>query len=306
MKIAIIGTGSMASYYAFHLSQHYHVTMIGSWKDQIDFINKNGLEFNLQNSKNIHAILPEKAESTFEFVFILNKTYQNSQNAVLLKKIVQEDSTTVILQNGAGNSSYYPFLKKDQVLTGVTTQAALLEDLGKVKETGKGVIQFDQSHSKSKVVRELLEKLGFEVQLQKDLNQIIWTKLAINASINSITSILNIKNGEIIEHPQLKLLTHDICNTIYKGAKNNRIQLEKDLYQRVNDVAYKTAENTSSMLNDILKKKPTERSAILGYLIEKIPESNLLKKLDELIANVEQSSEFYDLDRLFFHIEETE
>ena len=50
-------------------------------------------------------------------------------------------------------------------------------------------------------VQDLLINAGFEVELEQNLDGILWGKLILNAAINPLTAILEIRNGDRLKYP---------------------------------------------------------------------------------------------------------
>jgi 2-dehydropantoate 2-reductase len=105
------------------------------------------------------------------------------------------------------------------------------------------------------------------------MNNILWSKLIINSCINPVTAIFEKKNGFILEEnddaEKLRLLIQNILQESVNIAIKKGINLEyKYPFQKVLDVAKKTSNNSSSMLNDKLRKVETEIEFINGFIIK--------------------------------------
>ncbi|KAH6677219.1 ketopantoate reductase PanE/ApbA C terminal-domain-containing protein [Halenospora varia] len=105
-------------------------------------------------------------------------------------------------------------------------------------------------------------------------------KLVVNAVINPLTVIFNCKNGIVFSDWEFLYNTHELAHYLVNEAEEVILSLPefqnasesekrrfstKALLKRVEDVAAKTAENTSSMLQDVQAGRKTEIGYINGY-----------------------------------------
>lgn len=106
-----------------------------------------------------------------------------------------------------------------------------------------------------------------------DQNSALWIKLLVNAIINPLTSIYDVTNGEIIDNEEIQLqakkLTKELSPIISHYLPH---ETWRSIFNEVKKVSLKTANNSSSMREDIRAKKLTEIAHINGYLLEKARE----------------------------------
>lgn len=100
-----------------------------------------------------------------------------------------------------------------------------------------------------------------------DIEQALWLKLAINCAINPLTAIHRCANGELAGAelaPQVERLCEEIMRV---SAAAGFATGTADLPQRVAEVIQGTAQNRSSMLQDVLAGRTTEIEYITGHLL---------------------------------------
>ena len=121
-----------------------------------------------------------------------------------------------------------------------------------------------------------LKQLDLNTRWTSTIERRLWMKLAVNAAINPLTAINFCTNGDILKSKkllfQLKLLCFETAE-LY-NALNLTID-EANILDEVFNVIQKTANNQSSMLQDIQSGKTTEIEAITGYLLEKARDNNI-------------------------------
>ncbi len=122
-----------------------------------------------------------------------------------------------------------------------------------------------EAHPELDRVCEMLRVANFEPHVVEDAQAVVWSKLIVNAAINPITTLLRVKNGEILTNPPARELMREIVKEAATVAKTLGIDLPfLDMMRAVEQVAERTAGNVSSMLQDVLRGAPTEVDAING------------------------------------------
>lgn len=119
------------------------------------------------------------------------------------------------------------------------------------------------------------------------IQQLRFEKLLVNIAINPLTALYNIKNGQL-RAPQYALT---IMSLLYESKQvANALGLNVTLVDALNNayhVMTLTAENYSSMQQDIANNRPTEIQAICGYISEQGQRFNIKTPTnDELLAKI--------------------
>lgn len=280
-KILIVGTGALASLFAARLTQAgYHITMLGTWKDGIESLQKDGVRF--VDAKGNETRFPVHATDNphdcvgTKYAIVLVKAWQTERVATQLLTCLAKDGIALTLQNGLGNrETLIQSLGLNRVALGSTTTGATLLGPGHVKAGGEGVISLEQNQALSPM-EEALRLAGFNVQKVENANALIWGKLVINAAINPLTALLRVKNGELLERPSAREMMSALAIETANVAQAENIQLPfEDPVKMAEDVARKTAANTSSMLQDVLRGAPTEIDAICGAVVKTAGKHNI-------------------------------
>jgi 2-dehydropantoate 2-reductase len=100
-----------------------------------------------------------------------------------------------------------------------------------------------------------------------DMTERLIEKVAINCCINPLTAVHRVRNGELLSElhkDQLNIVIHEVSSVLEDLGYPT---LSIDLGQRVHEVMTDTAENRSSMLNDVMAGRRTEADAIMGWLL---------------------------------------
>lgn len=273
-SILIVGTGALACLFAARLAaQGVAVTMLGTWREGLAALRQHGVMLvqpdGSQQAYPVTVIDDPKDGEGAKYALVLVKAWQTERAAKQLAGCLAPDGLALTLQNGLGNyESLIEHLGEERVALGVTTTGATLLSSGRVRPGGEGVVSLG-THPRLEPLCESLEKAGFNIKVLDDVDTLIWSKLTINAAINPVTALLRAPNGQILDRPSARELSADLANEVAAVAAAQEIPLSfEDPAAAAEDVARRTAENNSSMFQDIQRGAPTEIDAICGAVVE--------------------------------------
>lgn len=299
MGMLVVGTGALACLFAAKLAGAGHaVTMLGSWPDGLAALRKHGVKVHDLDG-NIRKYAVEVLDGSncggnYREALVLVKSWQTTRVAAQLRQCLPGDGVALTLQNGLGNYEVLSeSLGADRVALGVTMLGARLLEPGHVQFTGSGKVYLGV-HPRLDVLKQVLEISGFQVDLISDPMSLLWGKLVINASINPLTALLRVPNGELLERPSARELLASAAREVTEVAARQGIALPyADPVQAVEDVARGTALNYSSMLQDVLRGTPTEIESINGAIVRigerlgvEVPTNRVLW---QLVSSIETS-----------------
>ena len=280
-NILIIGTGALATLFAARLAQAgYQITMLGSWKEGLDALHKDGARLvdadGIERRFEVRAIDDPSKCGWIKHALVLVKAWQTVHVADQLKESLAEDGLAITLQNGLGNrETLVQRLGLGRVALGTTTTGATLLGPGFVRAGGEGTISIER-HQALGPIESALKSAKFNVNIVEDAQSLIWGKLVINAAINPLTALLRVPNGKLLERPSAREMMGKLASEATQVAEAERIHLPfSDPVAAAEEVALKTAANHSSMLQDILRGAPTEIDAICGAVVNIAQKHNI-------------------------------
>lgn len=286
MKIAIIGSGAMGSLYGAKLSENKdnRVYLLDIWREHIDAINAEGLKMhecshgeakgeNILIYRNLTATdKPEEIGKVDLAIVFVKSTV--TEAALSDARVVIGDNTVVLtLQNGVGNiDAIESIVGAGKVIAGTTAHGANTIRAGEICHAGEGatVIGDLQGESVERLlkIKKNFEAAGFPVDISSDVLSLIWDKLLVNVGINPIAAILGLRNGEILNYSDADKLME---SAVLEGVAIRRavgISSEfNDPVEHVRSVCRRTAQNRSSMLQDIESGRKTEIDFINGAIV---------------------------------------
>jgi 2-dehydropantoate 2-reductase len=271
-NVLIVGTGALACLFAARLAPLSEVTMIGTWLEGIQALQKHGVRIVDEGGERAYPVQalsdPDQCPES-DFALVLVKSWQTNRAAEQLSQCLHQEGIALTLQNGYGNlQKLQTVLGSERAALGITTSGATLIGPGMVRPGGAGPIHV-VPQDKLQFLVELLKTAGFEIQESDDLESLVWGKLVINAGINPITALLQIPNGELLEQADVHLLMKEAAKETAAVAEALGVSLPyEDPIERVEEVARHTALNHSSMFQDVQRGAPTEIEAISGAVVK--------------------------------------
>ncbi len=288
MKIVVMGAGALGSLFGGLLALSGEEVVLVGREKHVDAINESGLKISGLTDATVDlkaSIHPEEAD----LIFFTVKSYDTLETAS--KLILNDDTIILSLQNGLGNEE---IIKKvvgnHHVIGGITSYGALFIEPGHIRHTGIGdtvIGELDGSVTERvSHIAKILSEAGIKTEVTDAIKQKIWEKLVVNAGINALTAITDVNNGKLLEISELNNLMYDASLEAVEVGLAFGIKLDHDLIEQVEDVARKTAENRSSMLQDVSRGKRTEIDAINGMIVNIGAESGIKTPVNRILTSL--------------------
>jgi 2-dehydropantoate 2-reductase len=189
-----------------------------------------------------------------------------------IKPQLTPQTVIILCHNGMGTIEQVQQLlgKKQPLLFATTTHGAYRLNAAHVRHTGLGETKMGRfCPPLTKQLTQILDKVLTPVTWHEDINAVLWQKLAINCVINPLTASLNVKNGQLAD-VQYEQTINSLCNEIAAVANACGIGfVASDLRDNCYKVIKGTANNYSSMHQDVKASRTTEIDYINGYLLGK-------------------------------------
>jgi 2-dehydropantoate 2-reductase len=248
------------------------VLMLGSWPAGLQALRSQGVTL-VEADGNQRTYFVQVTDDPAQckgarYALVLVKSWQTRRAAQQLKQCLNKDGVALTLQNGVGNREILvEVLGAPRVALGVTTLGANLAQPGRVVASGEGTISIGV-HFRLDPLVETLRAAGFTVEDAPDPDVLLWGKLVINAAINPLTALLRVTNGELLNRPTARSTMMSLAREAAAVAIAQGLRLPyDDPFSAVEDTAQRTANNRSSMLQDVERGTPTEIDAICGAIV---------------------------------------
>lgn len=277
MQVVIVGPGSIGLLlYAVLSRSKEDIWLLDKSIERASRLKKNGIRVEGIASARITApkVTSDPADvSTADLWIITVKSYDTKNVVKKIAPFVNPKAFVMSLQNGVGNAELLcEQFGTQKVLVGVTNMGATTTSEGVVSYAGEGetvVGRLDgQLCVELKDLRELYQKSKLPIKLSRDIKAVLWSKLVLNVGINALSALTRLPNGRIVEFEGAKRIFKDAITEAVRVAKRKRIKLlYDDPVAKAESVCEATAQNISSMLSDVLRKRRTEIDFLNGAIV---------------------------------------
>ena len=266
MKVQIMGAGALGCLFGYFIQKAGYDVIFVARGRQYEAL-KNKLKVSGLINDEIRVNVKDKPEDA-DITFVTVKAYDTENVAKLLRKV--NCGIVCSLQNGIGNEEVLQKYLRN-VLGGITTYASNLIEYGHIEFAGEGITYIGSLDGEITedvlTVVEVLKSSKMNAEAVNNIREKIWLKAVINSVINPITALCKVRNGKIIEIPELWKIAEELAKEGENVMKALGFNI-KNLIEEVKKVILATRNNKSSMLQDIERGKRTEIDFINGAIVK--------------------------------------
>lgn len=267
MKITVLGCGALGQLWLTALRKHGHD--VQGWLRvpqpycSVNLIEEDGTIFNESLTANDPDFLAQS-----DMLLVTLKAWQVSDAVKALAATLPASSPVLLLHNGMGTIDELKSIH--QPLLMATTTHAARRDGNIIVHVAGGVTHIGPARAQDgdySYLADTLQDVLPDVAWHNHIRPQLWRKLAVNCVINPLTALWNCPNGELKNHQQL---VATLCTEVASVVEREGLHTSADdLRYYVDQVIESTAENISSMLQDVRAQRHTEIDYITGYLLKR-------------------------------------
>ena len=282
MKIVLVGAGAVGSLFGAALFDAGHeVTLVGR-PDHVAAIRSAGLRIEGPRARTVRLpATTDLGRARADAVLVTVKTFHLLATARAIGAEIAPAAPVLLLENGLGIEAVAEAglraggwtAPAPWLVRAINSVPSTWIAPGVVRETGTGEVLLPTLDAPTPgrahvpLFRDLLGSAGIPVRLVADFPREVWRKALVNAAINPVTALHGVPNGALAQDPlraeALQLLREAQAAARAAGFAFPDGEAEADLDR----VVRATAENRSSMLQDLDRGRPTEIDAISGELV---------------------------------------
>jgi 2-dehydropantoate 2-reductase len=296
MRIAIIGPGAMGSLFAALLSRAGNeVILLDKDRRRARLLARRGIKVEGASGEftarvNVVAA-PFTGCSVPDLTIVLVKACHTASAAAQWRGVLKSSPTVLTLQNGIGNLEILQKVAGDAVIGGTTAQGATLLSPGRVRHAGAGVTILGEPSgritSRLRRIAATFREVGIQVRLTRDLQRALWEKLIVNCAVNALGAITRLPNGALVECEGARLVLRAAAREAAAVARAVGVNIGKaDPAPKVEKGCRATASNLNSMLQDVLRQKPTEIEQINGAVVRAGESLGIPTPVNELLTEL--------------------
>lgn len=267
MKITVLGCGALGQLWLTALCKHGHE--VQGWLRvpqpfcSVNLVDEDGSIFN----ESLTANDPEFLASS-DLLLVTLKAWQVSDAVRGLAAMLPVTTPILLIHNGMGTVEELKSLSQP-LLIGTTTHAAR-RDGNVIVHVASGTTHIGPARQQDgdfSYLADSLQEVLPDVAWHNNIRPALWRKLAVNCVVNPLSALENCRNGDLRNFPdEIKKITHEVAAVIEReGHHISADELLSYVYQVIDN----TADNISSMLQDIRAMRHTECDYITGYLLKR-------------------------------------
>ncbi len=284
MNVVVLGAGAVGSVFGARVAAAGHRVTLVARPAVVEAVRRSGLRIEGVGATTVplDAVARLVPSVRAEAVLVTVKTFDRVAAADSLGRNLRP-TPTLLLLNGLGiepavlttlREAGWPH-PEDWVVRAVHSVPSTFLAPGVVRAVGTGEVILPAPGDRGKLAgpielfHELLRGAGFVVRLSEDFEREVWRKVLVNAAVNPVTAVHGVPNGELNGGPlrteAQALLAEGLAVARAEGFAFREDEVTDDLDR----VVRATAENRSSMLQDLDRGRPTEIDAISGELLRR-------------------------------------
>lgn len=294
MKVAIVGAGAMGSLFAYLLSRPENdVWLVDIHQERVEKVRRDGLRIEgLSGQHRVQVKITTRPEEIgpVDLVIVFVKAYDTERATEDALPLIGDKTAVLTLQNGLGNVEVIGrIVGQERVVGGITSHGATVLGVGHVCHAGWGETIVGEltgcASPRLRNIVNLFNSAGIKTRITSDLEGLIWSKLLINVGINALTAITGFKNGQLLDFPETRELLSLAVEEAYRVALAEGVNIiYDDPVQKAESVCKATADNVSSMLQDVQNRKRTEVDFLNGVVVSRGEELGISTPVNRILA----------------------
>ncbi len=280
MRVVVFGAGAVGGTFAAFLARAGQEVLLVGRPDVVSAIRARGLRVHgrLEGTFPVDAVDSLPPGTAADVVLVTVKAGDVGTAVAQIALTVPPGTPIVLLQNGLGileaaRAALVGAGAPDpdaQLVRAIHSVPATVVGPGEVRIPGEGevVLPAPGGPAADAIARleSRLRAAGLPVRIAPDFPREVWRKVVVNAAINPVTALRGIPNGRLLEEPyrgEAEALLREAARVARAlGVPISDREAAADLER----VVRATAENRSSMLQDLDRLRPTEVDAISGAI----------------------------------------
>ncbi|MBI3800647.1 MAG: ketopantoate reductase family protein [Deltaproteobacteria bacterium] len=278
MKILVMGTGAVGSFYGGKLARAGHEVIFIARGETLRALQQKGLtvksyqgDFQLDR---VQATDRPDDAGVCDLVLVCVKSYDTTDAARLLHSTVGPDTLLISLQNGVENEELLQqALGTGIILGGMAYIGAAMVSPGVIVHDVAGRIAFGERSGQRTPRVERLERMfldaGIDADLSAHIDATLWDKLMWNAAFNAICTLSRSTVGEVLADLQTRTLVRETMLEVIAVARAQGIDLQDSRADEhiVSSQTPPMSAFATSMAHDLARRKRLEYEALNGAVV---------------------------------------
>ncbi len=220
------------------------------------------------------------------------KTHQTESAAAHAAPLVRPETVVLRLQNGLADPAPLAAIASgERIVLGSSGHGANTVEWGHVRHAGRGPTRLGalvpSGRNAAEQAAAALRPAFPDVEAVDDVLAVLWRKLLANVAINPLTAITGLRNGQLLDVPLLRVAMADLTAEAEHVARAAGVDLSPGEGLALAEAACRqTADNRSSMLQDVECGRRTEIDDICGAVVREARRLGLAAPLNGAITHL--------------------
>lgn len=213
-----------------------------------------------------------------DLVLLTVKSFATRAAAESVAHLVSPTSPILFIQTGLGNQAILrEMFPVEAILAGLTFMSGTALGNYRVRQGRRGLTFIGELGEVGELTGEITPRLqaicqtfnesGLETKWSHRIIGRLWAKVITYATLNTLTSILRVPNGRLLEEEESVKLVKELLAEGEAVAKARGVEpIVDDPFELFEEVCRESYNNLSSMLQDILNGRATEIEAQSGAI----------------------------------------
>jgi 2-dehydropantoate 2-reductase len=280
VKIAVMGSGAVGSYFGTRLAQAGEDVAFIARGRRLAAIRERGISLaSPRGDAHLESVRVSDDSASIgpvDLVLFTVKLWSTEEAARQLLPLVGPETAVMSLQNGVeANDVIARTIGREHLMGGVCYIAAALDHAGAVQHGGKmaRLVFGEPGGRKTRRAEALLQACaragaGFDAELSPDIDRVIWEKFVFIVGLSAMTALTRRSIGPVRSDPDTRAMLLDVMREAVAVGRAKGIDLSADFPdQRLAFIDTLPAAMTSSMHNDLERGNRLEVGWLSGAVV---------------------------------------
>jgi 2-dehydropantoate 2-reductase len=294
MHVTIVGPGALGCLHAARLARAgVPVNLLDHRPERARLIAERGIILEEGDTSSAVPVACAASAETLPqagLVLFCVKTFQTEAAAAHARPLVGPETLVLRIQNGlAPPDCLLALAAPERIVLGTSGHGANALGWGHVRHAGSGPTRIGplvpEGLASAHAVADALRPALPEVEVFEDVQPVLWRKLLANAAVNPLTAITGLRNGQLLEVPLLRAALRDLATEAERVAIARGMAFTGgQAALAAEEACRRTAENRSSMLQDVERGRSTEIDDICGAVAREAAAAGVEAPLSQLMT----------------------
>lgn len=267
----------MGSLFGGYLSQNNRVWLVDVNAERVARIREHGIKIREQDGDVVfhpEAVTTTRDLGHMDLIIVFVKAMFTVQALETNRHLIGKDTYLMTLQNGTGHEEkLLRFADRAHVVIGSTQHNSSIIEDGYVSHGGGGETYIGVLEGDAGAVCHIAENFtacGFSCACSENVKKQIWSKLFLNTAASSLTGILQVPLGFILEDPNARFLMEQLAHeavTVANAEGFARFD-EAEITVGICDVLRNAKNGYTSIYADIKSGVRSEVDTISGSVVD--------------------------------------